>query len=122
MWTLNRFSSEVCKRIIATEFHADVLDYLSSVDKLRDDANDEVTNVEGTVRYQLRMLFNVVVTTSAHDDFRQRHAVDIARKFLTLTSCRVIVHSRHLAILLSSVCIVQACKLPMKGCKYRSKC
>jgi len=112
MWTLNRFSPEVCKRIIATEFHADVLDYLSSVDKLRDDANDEVTNVEGTVRYQLRMLFNVVVTTSAHDDFRQRHAVDIARKFLTLTSCRVIVHTYYSAVTSPYFCLPSALSRP----------
>jgi len=113
MDTLSPYS-DVCERIIATEFHADMLDYLISVDELPYDEHDK-----WTVVYQLVVLFNVVTRTSAHDDFTQRHAVDIAPKFLTPTSSRVIfsyvLFSRRLAMRLSSDCIVHACKLPMKG-------
>ena len=85
MDTLSEVSDKVCERIIATEYHADVLDYLSSMDELPDDEDDKET-----VCYQLHVLFHVVSRTSAHDDFTQRHAVDIARKFLTLTDDEVI--------------------------------
>jgi len=85
MYRLSEVSNEVCERIIAAEYHADVLDYLSSMDKLPDDWDDKLT-----VHYQLRMLFHVVSRTSAHDDFTQRRAVDIARKFPTLTDDKVI--------------------------------
>ena len=116
MVTLSAVSDEVCERIIATEFHADVLDYLNSVDKLPDDEADK-----WTVRHQLLVLCNVVSRTSAHDDFTQRHAVDIASKFPTLTNDQVIfsnvLFSRRVDMRLSSVFIVHACKLPIKGSK-----
>jgi len=85
MYTLSKFSDKVCERIIATEYHADMLDYLNSMDKLPDDRDNK-----DTVRYQLLVLYNVVSRTSAYDDFTQRHSVDIARKFLTLTDDEVI--------------------------------
>ena len=85
MDSLSHRSEEVCKRIIATEFHAGVLDYLSSVDKLPDNKDDKEA-----VYCQLRTLCVVVSRTSAHDDFRGLYAVDIARKFLTLTIDQVI--------------------------------
>jgi len=85
MCTLSYVSDKVCERIIAAEFHADMLDYLNSMDKLPDDEDDK-----WTVYCQLLVLFNVVSRTSAHDDFTQRHAVDIARKFPTLTDDEVI--------------------------------
>jgi len=85
MYVLSRSSDEVCERIIVTEYHADVLDYLSSMDKLPDDWADK-----STVCCQVRMLFHVVSRTSADDDFSQRRAVDVARKFPTLTADKVI--------------------------------
>ena len=112
---LSAVSDEVCERIIASKFHADVLDYLSSMDKLPDDWDDKES-----VRRQLRMLFHVVSRTSAHDDLRHRRAVDIARKFPTLRvgNFLYVLFSRRLAIRLCCDCIVHACKLPIKGCKH----
>ena len=92
MVTLSHVSDEVCERIIATEFHADVLDYLSSVDELPDDEDVDDWADKLTVFYHLFILFHVVWRTSAHDDFSQRHAVDIARKLITLTIDEVIFH------------------------------
>jgi len=100
MVTLSAVSDEVCERIIATEFHADVLDYLNSVDKLPDDEADK-----WTVRHQLLVLCNVVSRTSAHDDFTQRHAVDIARKFPTLTNDQVIFPTYYSAVASTCVCL-----------------
>jgi len=93
---LSAVSDEVCERIIASKFHADVLDYLSSMDKLPDGWYDIRPVL--TVLHQLRMLFHVVLRTSAHDDFRQRRAVDIARKFPTLTDHKVIFYRAILCI------------------------
>ena len=93
MDTVSAVSDEVCERIIASKFHADVLDYLSSMDKPPDGWDDKES-----VRRQLRMLFHVVSRTSAHDDFRQRRVVDIARKFPTLTDDKVIFYRAILCI------------------------
>jgi len=107
MVTLSDVSDEVCERIIATEFHADVLDYLSSMDKLPDDKDDKLT-----VCYQLRMLFHVVSRTSAHDDFSQRHAVDIARKLITLTIDEVIFPTYYSSVASPCVCLLTALSMP----------
>ena len=107
MVTLSHVSDEVCERIIATEYHADVLDYLSSVDKLPDNTADKET-----VFYPLCMLFYVVSRTSAHDDFSQRHAVDIARKFLTLTDDEVIIPTYYSSVASPCVCLLTALSMP----------
>ena len=107
MYTLSYVSDKVCERIIAIEFHADVLDYLNSIDKLPDDDYDK-----WTVGYQLRMLFHVVSRTSAHDDFRQRHAVDIARKLITLTNSTVIFPTYYSSVASPCVCLLAALSTP----------
>ena len=107
MVTLSDRSDEVCKRIIATEFHADVLDYLNSMDKLPDDRDDK-----WTVYCQLLVLCNVVSRTSPHDDFSQRHAVDIARKFPTLTDDKVIFPTYYSAVASTCVCLPSALSTP----------
>ena len=107
MVTLSHVSDEVCELIIATEFHADVLDYLNSVDKLPDDWADKET-----VFYQLCMLFHVVSRTSAHDDFSQRHAVDIARKLITLTIDEVIFPTYYSSVASRCVCLLTAVSMP----------
>ena len=101
---LSAVSDEVCERIIASKFHADVLDYLSSMDKPPDDWDDE------TVYHQ--MLFHVVSRTSAHDDLRQRRAVDIARKFPTLTNYKVTFYTYYSAVASPYVCLVIALSTP----------
>jgi len=105
---LSDVSDEGCERIIATEYHADVLDYLSSVDELPDDSGDKAT-----VHCQLLVLFHVVSRTSADDDFRQ-HAVDIARKLLTLktTSSTVIFPTYYSAVASPCVCLLTALSRP----------
>jgi len=103
---LSEESDEVCERIIATEYHADVLDYLNSMDKLPDWAD------KLTVFYQLCMLFHVVTRTSAHDDFRQRNAVDIARKFPTLTDDEVIFPTYYSSVASPCVCLLTALSMP----------
>ena len=107
MYTLSEVSDKVCERIIANEFHADVLDYLSSVDELPDDWADKLT-----VGYQLCMLFHVVSRTSAHDDFRQRHAVDIASKLITLTIDKVIFPTYYSSVASPCVCLLTALSMP----------
>jgi len=107
MDTLSAVSDEVCERIIASKFHADVLDYLSSMDKLPDDWDDT-----WPVYHQLRMLFHVVSRTSAHDDLRQRRAVDIARKFPTLTDYEVTFYTYYSAVASPYVCLVIALSTP----------
>ena len=96
MYTLSEVSDKVCERIIATEYHADVLDYLSSV-------------VEAVCYYQLRMLFHVVSRTSAHDDFRQRHAVDFARKLII---DKVIFPTYYSSVASPCVCLLTALSTP----------
>ena len=100
---LSAVSDEVCERIIASKFHADVLDYLSSMDKLPDDRRDKET---------VTVLFHVVSRTSAHDDLRQRRAVDIARKFPTLTDYKVTFYTYYSAVASPYVCLVIALSTP----------
>ena len=107
MVTLSDVSDEVCERIIAAEYHADMLDYLNSMDKLPDDEDDKET-----VRQQLRMLCNVVWRTSAHNEFRQRHAVDIACKLITLTIDEVIFPTYYLSVASPCVCLLTALSMP----------
>jgi len=107
MDALSDVSDEVCERIIATEFHADMLDYLSSMDELPDDEDDK-----WTVYRQLLVLFHVVLRTSAHDDFIQHHAVDIARNFPTLTDDKVIFPTYYSAVASTCVCLPSALSMP----------
>ena len=102
---LSAVSDEVCERIIASKFHADMLDYLSSMDKLPDDWRDE------EIVYH-EILFHVLSRTSAHDDLRQRRAVDIARKFATLTDYKVTFYTYYSAVASLYVCLVIALSTP----------
>ena len=107
MDTLSEVSDKVCERIIAAEYHADVLDYLSSMVELPDDEDDKET-----VHRQLLVLFHVVSRTSAHDDFSQRHAVDIARKLITLTIDEVIFPTYYSSVASPCVCLLTALSTP----------
>jgi len=107
MYKLSKVSDKVCERIIAAEYHADVLEYLNSMDKLPDDEDDKET-----VRRQLLVLCNVVWRTSAHDDFSQRHAVDIARKLITLTIDEVIFPTYYSSVASPCVCLLTALSMP----------
>ena len=113
MYILSEVSDKVCEQIIAAEYHADVLDYLSSVVELPDDWADKV---KWAVCDQLCMLFHVVSRTSADDDFSQRHAVDIAvniaRKLITLTIDEVIFPTYYSSVASPCVCLLTALSMP----------
>ena len=82
MWNLSDRSSELCERIVATQFHKDMFVYLGSKtlspDQLAENDDIKRTVIQG----QLGTLHNVVQKVSnAQEAFRECKAVDVLQPF-----------------------------------------